>query len=651
MLRQSARQLGNPLPTPGPVGVPLGTPAAGNAPVITPAPGNVMNLPGALPGTPIPTLELPASLPLPITPNPVITPESGKFVKQAKEPDNTLEIIVGRLQVFHLAQPPKRIQIGDESIAGYALLSPTELSLQGLRVGATVLNLWFNDVTEVKPRLISFLVRVLPDPDARHRLERAYKNLENEINKAFPNSRVGLHLIGDKLMVTGLAHDTAEANMIMRLVQANVLPEVNDSPDLARPATADPINQVNRILPAVHRSVVNMLRVPGEQQVMLSVQVVEVNRAAARSIGLNFGLLINDSSFIGATTGNLFQTGLNGGLGTFASFTANPLGFTGLGGLPNIPMAFDNGQIQVALTALRSHGYSRYLAEPNLTAIHGQTANFQAGGLLPVPTITGGIGFGNLQGVNFVPTGVQLAFTPFITDRDRIRLNINAEISDRDQAAGVTLIDGAAVPSLVTRNFTTTVEMREGQTLAVAGLIENRLDAQANRIPFWESIPLLGRLGAYDRINAREKELVILITPRLVHPMECKDIPPLPGHDILEPNDFEFYVLGRTESHTGTDYRSPIRTDFGRRQQYRAMERNMLIGPSGPSCELPDLNPGTPAGSSNGGVPQYGQEIPVSHVPSGVIPAKAHGAEMVRPSYDPNRLTHEPRLPQIGENR
>src|SRR5262249_37557041 len=156
-----------------------------------------------------------------------------------------------------------------------------------------------------KPRLISFLVRVLPDPDARNRLERAYKNLENEINRAFPNSRVVLTLVGDKLAVFGQARDIAESNMSMPMVQANVLPQPSHSPDLVRSLAADPSTYYAGI-PPYHRSVVNMMRVIGEQQVLLQVQVVEVNRAAARSIGLNFAVFRRTGSFfVAGTTGNL----------------------------------------------------------------------------------------------------------------------------------------------------------------------------------------------------------------------------------------------------------------------------------------------------------------------------------------------------------
>ncbi|MFO0930833.1 MAG: hypothetical protein U0736_28005 [Gemmataceae bacterium] len=318
---------------------------------------------------------------------------------------------------------------------------------------------------------------------------------------------------------------------------------------------------------------------------------------------------------------------------------------TGLGGPAHPPVVatLDNGQIQLAIAALRNLSYARYLAEPNLVAINGQRAAFQVGGMFPVPVVTG-TAVANMQGVNFIPTGVQLGFTPFITDRDRIRLAINAEISDRDLNVTPTFIEGAAIPSLMTRNFQTTVELREGQTLAVAGLIESKLDADSNRLPLLSHIPLLGRLAGYDRIGNRETELVILVTPRLVHPLECNEIPPLPGHDLLEPTDFEFYILGRLESHTGLDYRSPIRTDKSRKEQFRQLEQTYLCGPSGPSVDLP----GEPVG-----VPQPGG-LPLAPVPGSVDgPIPVPAAPLPQPTPAPlgtgrPAATWTPRAPVPG---
>jgi pilus assembly protein CpaC len=240
----------------------------------------------------------------------------------------------------------------------------------------------------------------------------------------------------------------------------------------------------------------------------------------------------------------------------------------------------DNGQVRLAISALRDLNYARSLAEPNIVALNGQTANFQAGGKFPVPVVTGYTAAG-LQSVSFVPFGVQLSFTPYITDRDCIRLAISAEVSTRDLSAGTSLISGSAVPSLITRNFQTTVTLRDGQTLAVAGLIQNNLGADSTRVPLFGDLPVIGWLASFNRITAGEQELVVLITPELVHPMEHKEVPPLPGSDLFEPNDLEFYLLGRIESHRPYDYRSPVRTDLQRMLEYRRYENMYISGPHG----------------------------------------------------------------------
>src|SRR5207247_4733876 len=133
---------------------------------------------------------------------------------------------------------------------------------------------------------------------------------------------------------------------------------------------------------------------------------------------------------------------------------------------------------------------------------------------------------------------------------------------------GVGNVGGTAVPNLSTRNFQTTVELREGQTLAVAGLIQNNIGGKADRIPLLGDLPILNNLTGFSRVQAGEQELVVLVTPELVHPLERKDVPPLPGSDLFEPSDLEFYLLGRLESHHGQDYRSPIRTDWSKITNY-----------------------------------------------------------------------------------
>jgi pilus assembly protein CpaC len=554
------------------------------------------------------------------------------LVQEVVDPDNTFDLIVGRPRLLILKETPKRIQMGDETIANWTLITDRELSLIGLKVGTTVLNIWFTDPKDANKQIIlSYLVRVIPDPGVRDRLEQIYKALEQEINHAFPDSWVCLALVGDKLVISGQAKDIAEATQILRIVSANA-----PTTDVAQQLPVDNIGSTvtneeldGLVAPGLRdffvaggQNVINLLRIPGEQQVNLKVTVAEVNRSAARSIGMNFSITnSNGVTVFSHNTGGLLSSiggqgggGLGGGgaggnglggignianqaLGGIGSLGSG-LGFGGLGGgglggggfgggggggvgAANILANLDNGQVSLAINALRSVGYARTLAEPNLTTMNGQPAQFQAGGQFPIPVVTGFTAAG-LQGVSFVPFGVQLSFTPYITDRDRIRINLAANVSTRDVGLGSN-IGGSGVPGLNTRNFQTTVELREGQTLAIAGLIQNNLGATSDRIPLLGDIPIFGNLWKFDRITSGEQELVVLITPELVHPMEPKEVPPLPGSDLFEPGDLEFYVLGRLESRRTYDYRSTVMSDIHRMIRYRKCENLYIIGPHGHS--------------------------------------------------------------------
>jgi pilus assembly protein CpaC len=542
------------------------------------------------------------------------TPEDlqrrNKFIGSILDPEMPLDLVVGRTRLMVLKTVPKRIQIADETIALYNLISPTEVSLMGKSVGTTVLTLWFPDPADpAKQEVLTYQVRVMPDPEFRERQMRVYKQLEVDINKAFVDSVVKLNLIGDKLVVTGNAKDVQEATKILQIIRPfapnylwgsgrespearvplNQMPPGAKPVDPAAPLTTSPGTE--NFVPTGNPYIVNLLRIPGEQQVMLRVTVAEVDRAAARSIGLDFNIINRHGRQVFANnTGSIATGGITGltgnfsGLGTTNFLNAAPGVAAGPGGFNNLPASLDNGQVNLAISALKELSYAKTLAEPTLVTMNGQTATFLAGGEFPVPVITGfggGIGTFGLQGVNFVPYGVQVAFTPWITDRDRIRLSIQASVSARDLANGTTNIGGANITGLTTRFFQNVVELREGQTLAVAGLIQNNLGADASRIPFIGELPILASLTGFQRITAGEQELVILITPELVHPFDHGECPPLPGSNLFEPSDLEFYVCGRLESHYGFDFRSPVMTDFNRIRQYRQMEKTYLHGQHG----------------------------------------------------------------------
>ena len=171
------------------------------------------------------------------------------------------------------------------------------------------------------------------------------------------------------------------------------------------------------------------------------------------------------------------------------------------------------------------------------------------------------------------------------------------------------------MPSQITqRQFKTTVELREGQTLTVAGLIQNNFSGMSNRVPFWGDLPLIGRTGGVDSISSGEQELVVLVTPVLVHPLEQCQTPPLPGNDIFEPGDVEFYLLGHLEGRRSEDYRASVRTDFARQKRYCDCNDLFIIGPHGTTygcCKLGNCPCPRPAASSHPAAEPVPAPVPV----------------------------------------
>ncbi len=575
----------------------IGSEAAVQRPTITIP--NVEQLPGK-PANLLPTLgpsriqpDFPAELILP-PPSDETRRRASRFVESEIEPELPLPLVLGRPKILRLADTPTRIYIPDDDTIRTEVIDQEtgrELAVTGVRPGTTTLMLWFNDEDAPSGQsVVSYLVRVYADPI----LTRPVGDLEVELNKKFPNSSVELDEIANRLIVRGQAPDVIEMSQILQvLVGARGV-----RPGLARPLNSPTIaasynflareetleseetaaerRRVIDPLALAQAGIINQMKIVGEQQVMLKVTVAEVNRSAARSIGLNFGVdNSNGMTVFQSLTGNLLQNTGGGG------------GGSGNQGGANILASLDMGQVRLAVDALRKLNLSRTLAEPNLVAMNGQSADFRAGGQFPIPIISsGGVG-NNLQGVSFVPFGVSLEFTPFIQDRDVIRLQMNASVSTRDESLGTSIGGGGggtSVAGLNSRDFSTTVQLRSGQTIAVAGLLQTNYGASTDRIPFWGDLPIIGATGGANRTSSGEQELVILVTPHLVAPVDACEPLPLPGDDLHEPTDIEFFIANRLESRRSKDYRATVRTDHARQKRAEhCCPEIFMIGEVGPT--------------------------------------------------------------------
>ena len=271
-------------------------------------------------------------------------------------------------------------------------------------------------------------------------------------------------------------------------------------------------------------SVVNLLHVPGEQQVMLKVRIAEISRNSLRELGMDFSIIKSNWS-----------------LSNF------------IGGAGNITAILDNGDVNLFITAFSTNGYGKILAEPTLVTLSGQTADFIAGGEFAVPTTVG------VQGVGAVSTtfrgfGTQLSFTPTVIDKDKIRLHVSPSFSSVNEDLTV---DG--IPGLDLRAADTTVDLREGQWLAIAGLIQDEQGGTRGRVPLVGDIKLVGAMFGNQSISRNETELVILVSPELVHPLEPEQVPLfLPGMEVTDPTGKEFFLHQQIEGIPGHDFRSTV---------------------------------------------------------------------------------------------
>ncbi len=321
---------------------------------------------------------------------------------------------------------------------------------------------------------------------------------------------------------------------------------------------------------------------------MLKVRIAELNRTSLRQIGSNFlGVDPKTGAIVGSSIAG--NTNFAGQIGQAGNLVAgnNLYGSANLGpatGQTSVFGIFQQANFEFMLNALRTNGLLKILAEPNLVALNGQLASFLAGGEFPVPVPqVSAAGVAPTITVRFREFGVRLGFVPYVLDGGVIRLTVAPEVSNIDFTIAVTLVAGGSpVPGLNTRKAQTTVEMREGQTLAMAGLLQLTLNGNTNRVPGLGDLPILGPFFSNTTSQRIEKELVVLVTPYLVEPMQHEQVPPAPGDEVKGPNDLEVYFLNRIEGRTGKDFRATTNWDDPFNLRYHLnLEKKYVQGPVG----------------------------------------------------------------------
>lgn len=326
-----------------------------------------------------------------------------------------------------------------------------------------------------------------------------------------------------------VAPDVAEFRERLRQILPSEPIEVRTANDgIVLSGTVSSISRLDAALQLGERyapgRVSNLMTVGGTQQVMLRVRFSEVQRGVTRSLSGDVSGTARNYSF---------------GLGAGSVATDSPGVFVGSFGIGGV-------QLQVMLEALESQGLARTLSEPSLTALSGQEAAFLAGGEFPVPVL----GENDRVTVDYRPFGVQLQFTPRVLDGGVINLMLNASVSSLDEANSVLTTSGIRMPAFRTRQTSTTVELRDGESFVVAGLLQDDFQGGSSRVPWLADIPVLGALFRSTNFQRNQSELVIFVTAHLVSPTRGEAIM-LPTDRVRLPTEAELFLQGRLQGRTG----------------------------------------------------------------------------------------------------
>lgn len=456
-------------------------------------------------------------------------------------PPGGLEITLGKSVVVESPVPITRASLANPAVADAVVLSPRQIYVTGAGVGVTNLTLWQSEEEVYK------IYSINVHPDLSGLKEQVYQLFPEETGIRVSTSR-------EHITVSGTVSSPARLSHVLSVAEAYAPGKV-----------------------------VNLLQVGGVQQVMLEVRVAEMSRDLIRRLGINIGYLAGGSDTWAATTlGGISAITSQGVFSPGSIGKATPWGYVPVAA--NAVLRFTTGgdDWTVFFDALKENGLAKILAEPTLVALSGQEASFLAGGEFPVP-VPQALGTTTIL---FKKFGVGLNFTPTVLGGNVISMRVSPEVSELDFRNAIVL-NGFIVPAITTRRASTVVELRDGQSFAIAGLIRSAVRERLSKYPLIGDVPILGTLFRSSEFQKSESELIILVTPHLVKPIE-RDSTALPTDDFIEPNDLDFYGLGKLERTAAVLEPEPVADGF----EAGVVEDTYL----GPPASTPAVAPAEPRG-------------------------------------------------------
>lgn len=430
-----------------------------------------------------------------------------------------LTVALNKSLLIELPRELRDVVVSDPATLDVVVQSSNRAYLIGKRFGQA--NAFFFDAHG--ERILTLEIQV----------ERDTSVLDALFHRLMPGSNIATEVINDTLILTGSVRNPADANKavdIARRFAVSKKPDDNTTSDL---------------------KVINMLAVEGEEQVQLRVTVAEVQRQLLKQFGINIGAVVNSGNFVtsvltenalpltaAAGLGALPIPGINSTTGGLANYRTGPAAGTFGNSGTSSHWTSGSNRISNTIRALERNGFVRTLAEPNLTAVSGETAKFLAGGEYPIPIVDGN----GALAVRFKEFGVGLAFTPIVMSEGRISLKIETEVSELTTDGSVTL-SNIQIPALKKRQAKSTVELPSGGSIALAGLMSNDTRQNIDGLPGLKDLPILGTLFRSRDFIKDETELVVIVTPYLVKPVARKKLG-RPSDGLIAASDMKANFLG-----------------------------------------------------------------------------------------------------------
>jgi pilus assembly protein CpaC len=414
------------------------------------------------------------------------------------------------------------INVSHPDIADVKLLPRNRLLVTGKKLGQTRLT-----VVDRNNNIGRHLIQVVAP----------YAGLAGELQRLFPRQAMSVSAVGNTLVLEGQVDNALIADRARRIAEAHLRAS------------------------GLEGKVESFLSIRGRQQVQLRARIAEVSRTAMRQIGVNFWHRSDERAAGMLGPGIGLNNQLAPDMGTVGNWLQPAGGALGTDGTVPMPLlspslttdAFsfllssrDSSAfpLSIAVNLLQGKGMAKVLSEPTLVAFSGQEAKFIAGGEFPVP-IPQALG---VTSIEFKKYGVQLSFTPTVMGDRKMSLKVSVSVSEREQTGSVA-IQGTQVPVLSTRHSETTVQLEDGQSFAIAGLLQDRLESITHRVPLLGDIPIIGMLFRQNSFRREETELVIMVTADLVRPLKAGEVPPLPGEEeIADPGALRFFLLGTIDA-------------------------------------------------------------------------------------------------------